>query len=129
MSDTTYWKGGIQVMPIDELCNCLRQKFKDEDEELERIKEENQKLKDDVWEKEEIARLKKEVERLKKKMAKGFFMSEEEWGKVKEWQKVRRTYVGASGGQFIYTFHPTGIGDIIKVRDCIHEEELIVRDI
>jgi len=37
-------------------------------------------------------------------------------------------YVGATGGQFTFSFMHTGLGDIVKVKDSVTGEELDLTD-
>lgn len=103
----------VDVPPIDELCLTLKDKFMRQDEENERLRNENKKLKDGIFEKEEIARLKSDYEEMKADYLRGFPISKKEWEKVKEWQSKYSTKgVGAIGGIFTYKFTPTSIGVI-----------------
>lgn len=58
-----------------------------------------------------------------------FTIDEEQAKKMKEFvDKYRSPNVGAIGGQFVYTFCPTTLGTVVKVRDDISGEELDVTD-
>ena len=55
-----------------------------------------------------------------------FKLSDEQTEKAKQWMKEREKYVGAIGGQFSFTFTPTGLGDIVTITDG--KEELTLTD-
>ena len=121
MNDHLYWRGGVQVPPIDELVESLRRKFKDQEEELARIKKENEHLKSEHYKDEEISRLKKKVETLHKRLIRSFEVTEDEWDEIHKWLADKDSR-GAS-----YIFEPTGLGDFCKVR-C-QGEEFIFREL
>ena len=55
-----------------------------------------------------------------------FKLSDEQTEKAKQWMKEREKYVGAIGGQFTFTFTPTGLGNIVTITDG--KEELRLTD-
>lgn len=124
MSDHLYWRGGIQVPPIDELVESLRRKFKDQEEELARVKKENGQLKSEHYKDEELLKLKEENSSLKKRLFRGFEITKEEDEKITDWafnhDCLRPTLK--------YEFTPTGIG-IIGVVKCSCGKKLIFRDL
>lgn len=57
-----------------------------------------------------------------------FTLSDAEIARVAEWTSARAQPCGAIGGQFTFSFTPTGIGVVVKVRDCVTGEELDLTD-
>ncbi len=54
-----------------------------------------------------------------------FNLSPKEWQKIHDWQAGHEVvYCGAIGGRYTYTFTPTSLGIIIKVKDAITKTEL-----
>lgn len=108
MNDKKYWatRDGelVAVPPINELCLALKDKFLRQEEQNKRLREENEKLKNGIWEKEEIARLKADYDRFHEEWRLGFPITKEQREKINEWQK---SYIG---GVFTYKFVPTPIG-------------------
>lgn len=116
---STYRDGNyVDVPPIEELCLILKDKFMRQDEDNERLRDENMKLKEGIWEKEEIKRLKEENKRLEKESRNGFSITDEEWESIHEWQTKYKnehgygnnTKIGIVGGLFTYQFVPTSLG-------------------
>lgn len=81
------------------------------------LREENEHLKSEHYENDEIQRLKQENERLRDEMRRGFPITKEENEAINKWQQEHIDtkhrgiwYAGAIGGRFSYEFIPTGIG-------------------
>ena len=81
------------------------------------LKEENEHLKSEHYENDEIQRLKKENEKLRDEMRRGFPITKEEDEAIDKWQQKHiktkhggNRYAGAIGGRFSYEFTPTGLG-------------------
>lgn len=117
MEDTRYstYRDGkfIDVPPIDELCLALKDKFVRQEEINNMLRTENRKLKEGIWEKEYVKETMEAYNRMKADYYRGFPISEDEWEKLKEWQKQyinSDTNIGAIGGMFTYKFTPTSIG-------------------
>ncbi len=54
-----------------------------------------------------------------------------ELAKLKQWLDKRpkkKAYTGAIGGRYSYSFFPTGVGTIIKVKDGVTGDEIDVTD-
>ena len=92
------------------------------------LKQENDKLKNSVWEKEEIASLKKELDTLKKLMSFNFFITEEENEKIQKWMS-KRPIKRVIGGRYEYRFFPTGIGVVGKIVDVLDGESFVFREL
>ena len=133
MSDVHYstYRNGkfIDVPPIDNLCLALKDKFEKQEEENNRLKEENEKLKTGLFEKEEMARLKNEYNKMLKDCIRGFPISEEEQETIEHWKEQHElekhnlktfnqwlAFQGVSGGRYTYVFTPTAIGIVGEVK-------------
>ena len=54
-----------------------------------------------------------------------FSLDENEQKKLNEWMANKsKKYVGAIGGRFTYSFTPTSLGCVVKVRDDIDKDEI-----
>ena len=103
-------------MDITKLAGQLVDQFEMQERQIKYLQEENQKLKEGVWEKEEVARLKRDYERMREKYYLGFPITPEQDAKIKEWKKkYKGQHFGAIGGAFTYHFTPTGIGTFATV--------------
>ena len=113
----------IHVPPIDDLCSALKEKFKNQEEENNRLREENKKLKNGIFEKEELARMKKKYNQMQEDYFRGFPISKKEEEAIKTWQEQHElkkhnlktfeqklAFQGVSGGCYTYIFTPTTIG-------------------
>lgn len=120
----------IEVPEIEKIAKQLVERYKYQSEQYNILKQENDKLKNGVWEKQEVDRLKCELDTLRKSMAFSFMISEEENDKIKQWMSKRENKnTGAIGGRYEYKFFPTSIGIIGKVVDTINNESFTFRDI
>ena len=92
------------------------------------LEEENKKLKDEHYKDSEMQRMKTELEKAKDDLHRGFPISKEEEEKIKEWQlkhdaekhglktmEQRLRAGGCCGGRYTYQFVPTSIGTIGEV--------------
>jgi len=58
------------------------------------------------------------------------FLSEEQLKKLAKWKKKKKAKnEGAIGGRYTYSFTPTGLGYVIKVRDNIDKNEIDLTDV
>ena len=59
-----------------------------------------------------------------------FTISPEEWKKFDEWVKTKdlKSYTGAIGGRWTYSFTPTNLGTIVKVKDQLLGDEIDITD-
>ena len=136
MKDTTYYthyKGEyIQVLPVEECVKSILSRIESYEDTIERLKEENQKLKDEVWKDEELQDMKEQLDKMKAKYHRGFNITEEEDATIKEWKKKHEEEVhgltaptahGAAGGGYSYIFYPTAIGcaGVVKCNACGEE--------
>ena len=120
----------IEVPEIKKIAEQLVERYQYQSEQYDILKEENNKLKNGIWEKEEISKLKSERDLYKQQLSFGFGITKEENDKIKQWISNRETKdTGAIGGRYEYRFFPTGIGIIGKVIDTINNESFTFRDI
>ena len=142
MKDTTYYthyKGEyIQVLPVEECVKSILSRIESYEDTIERLKEENKKLKDEVWKDEELQDMKEQLDKMKAKYYRGFPISKQEEIAIKEWKEKHEEEVhglktslqrmntqGASGGRYSYIFYPTAIGcsGVVKCNSCGEEFE------
>ena len=140
MKDTTYYthyKGEyIQVLPVEECVKSILSRIESYEDTIERLKEENKKLKDEVWKDEELQNMKEQLDKMKSDYNRGFNITEKEDIAIKEWKKkheedvhslttpmARAQAQGASGGRYVYHFYPTAIGcaGVVKCNACGEE--------
>ena len=120
----------IEIPEIKKIANQLVERYKYQSEQYDILKQENDKLKNLIWEKEEIANLKEELNNLKKLMSFNYLITEEENEKIKKWISKRPIQdTGAIGGRYEYRFFPTGLGVIGKVVDMISGESFTFREL
>lgn len=61
-----------------------------------------------------------------------FNLTREQWNKLNVWDEETRNrlleskevYTGAIGGEFTYSFTPTNLGTVVKVKSWITNEEI-----
>ena len=142
MKDTTYYthyKGEyIKVPPVEECVKSILCRIESYEDTIKRLKEENRKLKDEVWKDEELQDMKEQFEKMKSDYNRGFNITEKEEIAIKEWRKKHEEEVhglttpiarvkaqGVSGGRYSYIFYPTAIGysGVIRCDACGEEFE------
>lgn len=104
-----------------------------EREHIQRLTEENARLRSEHYKDKELQKMAEEVERLRAASMRGFTIDEEEGAQIKEWIEHHEKEVhhikdcndaqefqGCIGGNYTYTFVPTSIGVIgtIKCSQC-----------
>lgn len=58
-----------------------------------------------------------------------FLLDEKQRKKLSEWMKIhKQVYTGACGGRYTYSFTPTSLGCVTKVKDSITKEEIDLSD-
>ena len=120
----------IEVPEIKKIAEQLVERCQYQSEQYDILKEENNKLKNGVWEKEEISKLKSERDLYKQQLSFGFGITKEENDKIKQWISNRETKdTGAIGGRYEYRFFPTGIGIICKIVDTTDGESFVFREL
>ena len=82
MKDTTYYthyKGEfIEVLPIEKCVKSILSRVDSYEDTIERLKEENRKLKDEVWKDEELQNMKEQLDKMKSDYNRGFNITEKE---------------------------------------------------
>ena len=120
----------VEVPEIKKIAEQLVERYQYQSEQYELLREENKKLKNNIWEKEEISKLKSERDLYRKQLAFGFCITEEENDKIKQWISNRETKnTGTIAGRYEYRFFPTGIGTICKIVDTTNNESFTFREL
>lgn len=120
----------VEVPEIKKIAEQLVERYQYQSEQYELLREENKKLKSDIWEKEEISKLKSERDLYRKQLAFGFGITEAENDKIKQWISNRETKnTGTIAGRYEYRFFPTGIGTICKIVDTTNNESFTFREL
>lgn len=107
---------------VSDLCQGIVDKVDTYEKRIKYLEEENKKLKDEHYKDSEMQRMKTELEKAKEDLYRGFPISKEEEEKIKEWQdkhdaeahglktfKERVHAGGCIGGRYTYEFIPTSI--------------------
>ena len=142
MKDTAYYthyKGEyIKVPPVEECVKSILCRIEAYEDTIEKLKEENRKLKDEVWKDEELQNMKEQLDKMKSDYNRGFNITEKEDAAIEEWKKKHEEEVhglttpmariqaqGVSGGRYSYIFYPTAIGcaGVVKCNACGEEFE------
>ena len=140
MKDTAYYThyNGefIEVPPVEKCVNSILCRVEAYEDTIKRLKEENRKLKDEVWEDEELQNMKEQLDKMKSDYHRGFNITEEEDTAIKKCNKKHEEEVhglttfrarmqaqGISGGRYSYIFYPTAIGcaGVVKCNVCGEE--------
>ena len=129
------------VYDLEDCLNSIRARNKDNEDRIERLQEENKKLKEEHYKDNELSQLKSELETFKKNYYNGFPITEKEREKIKEWKDKHekeehniRTFEdrlrrgGAIGGRYTYYFTPTSVGTVGTVR-CSCGAEFTFQDL
>ena len=111
----------IEVPPMNELCLALKDKFMRQEEKIEHLEEEIKKLKDENWKDNELQSMKEQYDKMREDYYRGFPISKEEKEKINAWinkhekekhPRPEKSFPrgGAIGGCYSYHFVPTSIG-------------------
>lgn len=100
----------------------------EKDELIEKLKLENEQLKNDVYKDSVVKDLEKENKRLKQDLLRGFPITEEQQKEIREWQIKHEAEIhgrktleerlragGAIGGKYFYRHIPTSLGVIGEI--------------
>ena len=68
----------IEVPPMNELCLALKDKFMRQEEKIEHLEEEIKKLKDENWKDNELQSMKEQYDKMREDYYRGFPISKEE---------------------------------------------------
>lgn len=138
----TILKNG-KMVKIKELSECfqdIENILNEKDEQIKKLQEEVNQLKDEHYKDEKLIELQNNLKRIKDDSLRGFPISEEEKKSIEEWKmkhlkkmhwdKKNNTSqsVGAIGGRFTYRFIPTGIGVIGEI-ECTCGEKFCFQEI
>ena len=120
----------VEVPEIKHIAEQLVERYQYQSEQYHILKEENDKLKNGVWEREELSKLKKARDLYKQQLSFGFGITKEENDKINRWISNRQIKdIGAIGGRYEYRFFPTGIGTICEIVDTTDGESFTFRDL
>lgn len=123
----------ITVPPMDELCLALKDKFMRQEEKIEHLEEEIKKLKDENWKDNELQSMKEQYDKMREDYYRGFPISKEEKEKINAWMDKHEKEKhprpensfprgGAIGGCYTYRFVPTSIGVFGTIKCSCGEE-------
>lgn len=130
MEYRTYCDGEFcTVYDLDDALRAIKVRVKNNEETIERLREENLRLKEEAYKDNELSYMKKELIRIRADYNRGYPISKEENKKIEAWKRKhlaeahgaktsteRLEVDGAIGGVFKYEFIPTSIGVIGKVK-------------
>ena len=120
----------VKVPEIKKIAEQLVERYQYQSKQYNMLREENDKLKNGIWEKEEISKLKNERDLYKEKLSLGFGITKEENDKINQWisnREIKNT--GSISGRYEYIFFPTGIGTICKIVDTTDGESFTFREL
>lgn len=119
---STYYKGEYtDVLPVEDCVRAILCRNENNESIIQRLEEENKKLKEEVWKEEELQKMKTELELMRADYRRGFAITEDEQERINAWKKkheeevhgVRNdvpSYKKGIGGSYSYHFYPTSIG-------------------
>lgn len=135
--DWPVWDSGnkrwAEVPEPDECFAALHERLVSNERTIKQLTEINKRMMDRVYESEELQKMKEERDKAKEDLSRGFPISEKENDAIKEWiqkhMKEKHSHYEngklvwnsscAAGGRFEYKFCPTGLGTIGVVKcDC-----------
>jgi len=95
------------------------------------LRQENERLKSEAYKDEELSKMKESYEKLKEDYFRGFPISEKEKKEIDAFvDRILKEHpwnVGCIGGRFVYEFIPTSIGILGTIKDPISGEKLEFR--
>lgn len=110
---------------VSDLCQGIIDKADTYEKRIKYLEEENKKLKDEHYKDSEMQRMKAELKKAKEDLYRGFPISKEEEDKIKAWQLKHDTEKhglktmaqrvmehGCIGGSLTWCFTPTSIGTV-----------------
>lgn len=125
----------VEIPPIDEICEVLKDKFADQVKANNKLRKENDNLKSGIWAKEEMSKIKAQYNDMKERYFDGFPISKEEKESIRHWideheyeKHGGKLYGGAIGGAYTYKFTPTSIGIVGEV-ECNCGEKFCFREL
>ena len=82
----------IEVPEIKKIAEQLVERYQYQSEQYNMLREENDKLKNGIWEKEEISKLKNERDSYKQQLSFGFGITKEDNDKINQWISNRKRF-------------------------------------
>lgn len=119
---STYYKGEYtDVLPVEDCVRAIMCRNENNEDIIQRLEEENKKLKEEVWKDEELQDMKTKLEQMRADYHRGFAITESEKKRIDAWKEkheeevhgVRNdvpSYKRGRGGSYSYHFYPTSIG-------------------
>lgn len=108
----------MEVRDIDEVCDNLKELFASQKRTNDILKTQNEKLLNEQYKDKELQRLKQENEKLKDRLTYSFEVTKKEWEAIHKWQEEHCSK--NHGSNWSYEFLPTGIGTVgyCKCNSC-----------
>lgn len=121
---TTYFNGEYtNVYDLDDCLRAIKCRNQDNEEAIEYLRKENKKLKEENYKDDELQKMKQQLEKMKADYWRGFPITEDEKKAIEEWKKkheekihglitdkMRLRAQGVSGGRYSYHFVPSALG-------------------
>ena len=142
MDDIEYWvhkeNKTMHILPIDEICEMIIEKFNSQKENIKKLRKEIKELKDEKWKDKELQQMKEELKRVRADAGRGFQISKTEYDKAMNWINTHEEEKhprpehagprgGAIGGSYDWIFTPTSIGVFGSIKcscgDCFTFQE------
>lgn len=107
---------------FDECLNSIKEMYHSSEIQIEALRNENRKLKDEHYKDNKMSDMKQRLEKMQKEYYRGFPISEEEQEAIEDWKKkhdeedhgytpeMRMKAEGCCGGRYKYVFVPTSLG-------------------
>ena len=130
------------VLEPDACFAALHEMLVSQERAISKLNKINKELKDEKYESKEIQKMKEERDKAKEELRRGFSISKKEDEAMGAWirkhMNEKHSHLedgervwnrdGAAGGRFSYTFTPTGLGTIGTIR-CSCGEEFCFREL
>ena len=128
MYSTTYDGEFVHEVPsseadLEKTFRAVKAGYRDKDTRIKYLEQKIRELEDEKWKDEELQKMKEDYERMRADYYEGFPLTQEEIEKVNNWQNEHTRTVhkavtldqvlrleGVSGGRWVYEFTPTAIG-------------------
>lgn len=107
---------------FDECLNSIKEMHHNSEIQIESLRNENRKLKDEHYKDTKMSDMKQRLEKMQKEYYRGFPISEDEQEAIEDWKKkhdeedhgytpeMRMKAEGCCGGRYKYVFVPTSLG-------------------
>lgn len=109
----------INVPNDEEMIDLVKNYVNESVSTIERLREENKRIKEETYKDKEIASLVAERDRYREEWRRGFPISKEEKEKIDSWMKDHEEKCkgghGCCGGKYSYEFTPTGLGVVGEI--------------